>query len=144
MKIETQPKLVNTILSIDATNYNIANANNSRRDYIVIGTNGARTREPLRVAGAGISSNDLRSTIGTKHIDLFQTITLGEERADMQMLIEDVVEGRIDAGITHGEVSVDALKNGVTAFSPLYFNNSGEIRVPKNPITVIAKHPVGR
>ncbi|MBP7832263.1 MAG: hypothetical protein KA035_00645 [Candidatus Levybacteria bacterium] len=92
----------------------------------------------ILVVGHGQTAADVYDAIGGPHFNPFITLEFVGIHGRQKEMVETIIQGTSDVGITKNEVPMDLLKSGLTVFSPLKMRDGVPVR-PEKPITLVAR-----
>ncbi len=144
-RVSCHPELANkktNILTLAATNMHLANANGNR-SYIEVGVEDGK-HKPIQVGYVNMSHGDVYKLVGNTQIEIYKNAEILKKKPSKDVLVSSVINGSVDVGITKGTVPDEIIPEGVMVFSPLYYNREGKTRIPKDPVTIIARVPHGK
>lgn len=136
------------ILTLTSTNIHSANAHSMRehgtRAYIEVGVKASVQYTPTKIGYVNMEKGDVYSAVGQSQFEIHKNAELARKHPSKDTLVSSVISGAIDVGITRGTISNEIIPEGIMVFSPLYYNSEGKTRVPKKPVTIVARVPKGK
>jgi len=99
-----------------------------------------RPSKRILVVGQGQTAADVYDAIGGPYFNPFTTLEFVGIHGRHEEMIETIIRGASDVGVTKNEVPVDLLKSGLTVFSPLEIRNGVPVK-PEKPITLVTRIP---